>query len=276
MERSKLGLDLGDLRLPAKEAIRAASELSMSTIEIPSAAGELSPEHLSSTGRRHLARYVAGLGLDIAALRADVPGAHFTDPAGAELRVERTREILQLAAELNVSSVTAGVGALTHPTSGEASEVAMQALARIGEYADLYGVSFSIRPGEDSVDALAGIVDRLGCPSIRFTLDPAALVMAGRDPMSLVARFPDQLSMLHARDGTAGGAGGTGSETRFGEGDVDWVGLFAGLEAAGFSGACILRRTNTQTPAEDIAIAREAIAGYVRPTRRERPSRSRR
>lgn len=92
MERSRLGLDLGDLRLPAKEAIRAASELSMSTIEIPSAAGELSPEHLSSTGRRHLARYVAGLGLDIAALRADVPGAHFTDPAGAELRVHLRKQ----------------------------------------------------------------------------------------------------------------------------------------------------------------------------------------
>jgi len=119
-------------------------------------------------------------------------------------------------------------------------------------------------------------VDQLGCPSIRFTLDPAALVMAGRDPMSLVARFPDQLSMLHARDGTAGGAGGIGSETRFGEGDVDWAGLFAGLEAAGFSGACILRRTDTRTPVEDIAIARDAIANYVRPTRRERSSRLRR
>ena len=273
MERARLGLDIGDLRMPAKEAIRAASELALTAIEIPSAAGELAPERLSSTGRRHLARLVTGLGLDIAALRADVPGAHFTDPAGAELRIDRTRDILQLAAELGVSNVTAGVGALTHPTSGEASEVAMQALARIGEYADLYGVSFSIRPGEDSVDGLAGIVDRLGCPSIRFALDPAAMVMAGRDPLSLVARFPDQLSLLHARDGTAGGASGTGSETRFGEGDVEWAGLFAGLEAAGFSGACILRRTDTQTPVEDIAIAREAIGRYVRPMRHERSGR---
>jgi sugar phosphate isomerase/epimerase len=266
-------LDIGDLRMPAKEAIRAAAELALTAIEIPSVEGELAPENLSSTGRRHLSRLVRGFGLSIAALRADLPGAHFTDPAGAELRIDRTRDILRLAADLGVSTVTAGVGALTHPTSGEASEAAMQALAQIGEYADSCGVSFSIRPGEDSVEALAEIMDRLRCPAIKFALDPAAMVMAGRNPLSLVARFHDRLSLLHARDGTAGGAGGTGSETRFGEGDVEWAGLFAGLGAAGFCGACILRRTDSQTPVEDIAIARDAIGRYVRPMQHDRSGR---
>lgn len=263
-----LGVDIGDLRLPGKDAIRVASEMALAVVEIPTVSGELAPEQLSSTGRRHLVRYVEGYGLRIAALRADLPEARFTDPAGAERRVERTREIIRLAVDMRVPIVTAGTGALTHPSTGEPSDVAVQALAQIADVADSMGVTYSLRPGEDSVEALAKVMDRLRCPSIGFAIDPGAMVMSGRDPISLLARFPDQVSLLHARDGTAGREGTGGSEARFGAGDVAWDLLFAALGAADFSGACILREPDSRNPVDALQRARDAIERYMRPMQR--------
>src|SRR3990172_3500507 len=68
MQAPLMGVDVEDLRLPIKDAIRRAAELAFEAIEIPTAAGETAPRNLSSSGRRHLARFVQDLGLKAAAL----------------------------------------------------------------------------------------------------------------------------------------------------------------------------------------------------------------
>lgn len=259
MPQPSIGIDIDDFRLGPKEALNKAAELAFREIELSTASGELSPPNLSTSGRRHLARLVDGLGLRMAALVADVPGLRLTDPRTVDERVERTCQVLELAADLKVPTVTASVGALTHPDTGEPSPGAIQALARIGEFADSRGVRYALRPSHDSGERIVRVLEALRCPSIGICLDPAAMVMAGANPVASIEQYVGQVILMHARDGTSGLAEHSGRETPLGEGDVDLPGLLAVLEVAEYRGPYVLRRTDSRNPAADLAAAREHL-----------------
>ncbi|MCH7703852.1 MAG: sugar phosphate isomerase/epimerase, partial [Planctomycetes bacterium] len=212
---------------------------------------------------RHLSRFLSGLGLDVAALVADVPGTRLTDPASTDERIDRTRLIMELARDLGVGVVTASVGSLTHPETGEPSPLALDALRQIGEHADMIGTTYAIRPLCETALGLARVLDEVGCPSISICLDPAAMVMSGVNPLPVLERFADSLSIVHVRDGTAGGAHSSGTETRLGEGDVDLAAIISGLVDAEFGGVHILRRTDSRTPEADLEAGRDVLATYM-------------
>lgn len=255
-----IGVDVDDFRLPTKQGLRKAADLAFRAVELATVAGDVAPSNLSSSGRRALWRYTDGLGLRMAALVADLPGLRLTDPRTVDERVERTCGILELAADLKVPVVTASAGALTHPDTGEPSPPAVDALKLIGEYADSRGLVYALRPSYDSGDRMVRVLAELGCPSIRVCLDPAAMAMAGANPMSLIERLADQIAFVYARDGTAGLSERTGHETRLGEGDVDLVGVLATLSAVDYTGPYILRRTDSQTPIADLQDARDMLS----------------
>jgi len=254
-----IGVDVNDLRLPLKEALRLAAGLEFRTIELPAGVNEVTPSALSSSGRRHLSRFVDGLGLSVAALSADMPDLRLTDPRSVDERVERTRQIIDLARDLRVTVVTASVGALTHPDSGEPSPLATEALRRIGEHADARGVVYAVRPSYDNGDRLARVLSELRCPSIRVGLDPAAMVMRGVNPLAVIERLGDQIALLHARDATVGFADRPGRETPLGQGEVDLRGVLLALDAADYHGAYIVRRTDSRNPTADLQADRDAL-----------------
>ena len=252
MNSEFIGVDVDDFRLPPRDAFRQAAELGFRSVEFATVAGDLAPQQLSHSGRRHLLRVIEGFGLQTAALVADVPGQRLTDPRTVEERVTRTLQVIDLAADLDVRIITASVGALTHPESGAISELALEALRRMGEYADDRGRIFALRPSHDAGERLESVLKAVGCPAIQVGLDPAALIMSGVSPLEIVQRFAQGIALVHARDGSAGGADHSGRETRLGEGDVDFETVLASLEAAQYRGAYILRRTDSQTPSKDL------------------------
>ncbi len=260
MRSHLIGIDVDDIRLPLKDALRKAAELKFQVVEIPAATGEAAPRSLSSSGRRHLARYVEGLGLGIASLTGDMPALRLSDSRTADERVARTCDIIDVAKDLKVRIVTASVGALTHPETGGPSPPAVEALRRIGEYADTRGVIYAIRPSHDAGDRVVRVLDELSGHSIQIGLDPAAMVMSGVNPLDAVERFADRIALLHVRDATAGLTDRPGRETRFGEGEVDYVGILDLLEAAEYRGAVIVRRTDSPRPILDLQAARDALA----------------
>jgi len=260
MQPHVIGVDVDDLHLPIKDAFRKAAELRFHVVELPAVMGEAAPRNLSSSGRRHLARYVEGLGLGVAALSADMPSLRLADPGTIDERVARTCEIIELAKDLKVRIVTASVGALTHPESGDLSPPAEEALRRIGEYADARGAVYAIRPSHDGGDRVVRVLDELCCPSIQIGLDPAAMVMSGVNPSGAAERLAHRIALLHARDATAGLTDRPGRETRFGDGEVDFVGILAMLEAAEYRGAFIVRCSESPRPIPDLQAARDALA----------------
>lgn len=77
---------------------------------MPATSSEVNPEVLSVSGRRHLQRHVAGLGLELSALGGDLGGIRFGDSSGLEQRLERTRRIVEMAADLHVPVMTTHLG----------------------------------------------------------------------------------------------------------------------------------------------------------------------
>lgn len=255
----RIGVNLEDLRMPIKDGLRAAAKMEFGGVELPSAGGEASARNLDASGRRHLSHLVRGLGLSISALTAEFPGLRLTDAKTVHERVERSIEIIQLAADLKVLVVTAAVGQLTHPESAEPSPMAAEALGRIGEFADTRGVFFAIRPTCDSGERVVRVLDQLRCPSLSIGFDPAALVMSGVNPLADIEKFVRQIGHFHARDATAGFADRPGHETRLGEGEVDLVGCLMVLQAIEYRGAYVIRRTESAKPMEEMMAAKAVL-----------------
>ena len=265
MAQPCIAVDIGDLRLATKPALRKAADLAFRVVELPTTQGDLAPRNLSASGRRHLSSLVGGLGLKVVALRGDMRGIRLTDPRTVDEHVFRTCEVLDLAKDLGVNIVTASAGALTHPETGDPSPQALDALRRIGEFADGRGLLYAIRPVCDSGDRIARVLDELGCPSIGICLDPAEMVMGGANPLSRIERYVEQIQLMHARDATSGSTDRTGYETPMGEGDVDLRGLMAVLDAAEYRGAYVVRRTESLDPSADLNAARDVLAGMLPP-----------
>lgn len=263
MLRNQPGIDIQDLGLPAKKALQVAADLKFGHVELSTLLGELNPENLSASGRRHLRRYVENLGLGLSAVVGDIPGLRWTDPAAVDERVHRTRQILDLARDLDVGIVTASLGAVSHPESDELSPVALEAMAAIGEYADSSNRVVALRSANGDTAQMEALLAALGCPSLRVSLDPAAYVMHGRNPVDGVHKFHDRIALVHARDATVGSPSESGHETRLTDGDVDLAGVFAELAATDYAGPLIIRRTDSRTPVEDVAYARQKMQAML-------------
>jgi sugar phosphate isomerase/epimerase len=180
-------------------------------------------------------------------------------------RVARTQRVLELAAHMKTAVVTASVSALTHPQTGEPSPTVVEALEQIGSMADALGVVYAVRPSCDDGSRLRRLLDEIGCPSIGIGLDPAALVMHGVNPLSVIQEAPQQIALTHARDATVGFSGQPGHETRLGEGSVDLIGLLGQLASVDYGGPYIIRRTDTARPADDIEAARDTLRRLLPP-----------
>lgn len=260
-----VGVDLDDFRTGTKAAMRLAAHLKFRAIEVATVEGELAPRNLGASGRRHFTRLASGLGLRLAALVADMRHQPLRHAATVDERVARTCDILDLARDMGVSCVTAGVGLLTNPDDGEPDATALEALRRIGEHADARGVAYAIRPALDSGHRLAGVLDALSCPAVRVCLDPAAMVMQGVNPLASVEQWIEYACMLHVRDGTAGLDEHAGHETPLGQGDVDLIGVLATLGAADVDAPYIIRRRDAAMPVDDLAVARDTLSELLPP-----------
>jgi sugar phosphate isomerase/epimerase len=105
-----LGVVLDSFGQPIKDALRSAADLELRQVELPATTREVDPIELGRSGRRHLLHYVSGLGLNLAALGGDLGGARFTDSSALDQRLEKTRRIIEMAAELRVPVVTTHLG----------------------------------------------------------------------------------------------------------------------------------------------------------------------
>lgn len=259
MIQPALGIDLQDLRIDTRSAMNLAAKMEFRSIELPAAQGETTPQNLSPSGRRHLQKIVADLGLSMSSITADFPGLRLSDPKTTHERIEKTCAIIELAADMKVPVVTSSVGALTHPESGKPSDAAVAALRRLGEFADSRGRILAIRPSFDAPQHLAAILKIVACPWIKIGLDPAALVMSGVNPTATSDLLTSDTSLVHLRDAVRGHPDRPGQETRLGEGEVDLRGFLAALSELEYQGPIILRRTDSVSPAADLLRAREFL-----------------
>jgi len=259
MTQTIVGVNVDDFRLAPKDALRRAADLAFRSIALATVEGDLAPANLGRSGRRHLARLVDGLGLRLDSLVADMPALRFTDPHTVQERVERTCQIIELAADMRVPTVTSTLGMVAHPDTNELSPNAIEALRTIGEFADSRDTRFAVSPSRDAGERLVSLLEEIACDAVRVSFDPAAIVMRGTNPLAAIERFIGEVVVVQARDGTAGGRDHPGNEARLGEGDVDWYSVVAAMQASDFRGPYVLRSADSANPVADVHQARKYL-----------------
>jgi len=236
--------------------------LNLREIELPLTSRELEPAQLSRTGPRDLTHLVSSLGLNLSALGGDLGGARFTDSSAVEQRLEKTRRIMETAAELRVPVVTTHLGLISSETLKRG--YLHEALRHLAEVSDRTGTRLAIDTGSGDPQAIADLLKEIGSVGLGACYDPASLVMQGFDPLAAVDPLADRIFLSHVRDAVAGSERRPGYETPMGEGQVDLPEYLAALDQAGYRGVQLIRRSGATHPLEDIADAKSRLERFIR------------
>jgi sugar phosphate isomerase/epimerase len=204
---------------------------------------------------------VSSLGLHLGALGGDLGGARFSDSSQVEQRLEKTRQIMQAAAELRVPVVTTSLGLVT--AESLKSGFLKEALRHLAEVSDRTGTRLAIETGGDP-QAMSDLLKELGNTGLGACYDPASLIIEGFDPLSGIDPFADHILVAHVRDGTAGSDRRPGRETPLGQGQIDFPKYLAALDQSGFHGVPYLRRTTAERPLQDITDDKARLDSLIR------------
>ncbi len=122
MDAERLAAWLDSYRVGLRDSLEVAAEQGFALAQTDTVRGELNPHEFSESARRHLRKFVNGLGLRIDALAADFPGAGLADPADAERRVEHFRDLLRLCRDLQVPRALVTLTGFDSPRTGRLAE----------------------------------------------------------------------------------------------------------------------------------------------------------
>ncbi len=258
----KLGLRSDDLRVGARKGMDLAARMGFGTIELGAITGDVAPENLSSSGRRHVMRYANQRGLSISALGGTLGGTVHHDVIGLERNLDQLRSILDLARDLNVATVTTAVG-LIGPQDGEWFDRVREALSSVAEHADLIGCNVALTTSGGNPAGLATLIDTVNCDRIKVCYDPGELLMSGQDPLAPIEPLANHIGLSHIRDGMLGNAAHAGQETCLGRGQLDVAAYLGHLAQAGYHGPHILRRADSAQPSADLATGRQIMGAMI-------------
>jgi sugar phosphate isomerase/epimerase len=202
--------------------------------------------------------------LEVSVLGGPAGRGGFGDPATVQERIDKTKQILELAAGLDVPLVTAYVGQVPDDPKDRRGGLITEALDCIGEHADRVGAVLAVESTEGSPVALRRLLDQLNCPTLRVCYDPGGLLMHGLDPIGGVRELAELIAVSHLRDATPGTATSAGREVRMGSGHVNFIEYLAALEQDAYHGPQIVRRTDAANPVADIAAAKQYLEGLLR------------
>lgn len=261
MRGPEVGVVLDSLGQPVKESLLAASRLGLRRVELPAVSGEVSPETLSQSGRRHLGRHAAGLGLQLSALGGDLGGPRFADSIASEERLDRTRRIIEMAAEMRVPVVTTHLGRFGSDARGR--DMLTAVMRELADIADRAGTFMAFETAGVDPGEMVSLVREVNCDWLGVCYDPASLLIDGYDPIEGVGSAAGRILIARARDAVGGSDRRPGHETPLGYGEVDWARYLAMLDQAGYNNAAFIRRTESDRPLQDIAEAKARLEAMM-------------
>lgn len=256
MNTFRIGCLADSFRTDIPGAIKKAAALGVEGVQIYATGGEVSPE-LTPDQRRELRDMIESNGLCVSALCGDLGAPGFADAAINPQRIDYSKRILELAADLGTNVVTTHVGAIPEDASCERYATIQKACYELAQYADGMDAHFAIETGAEHGFVLKGFLDTLGSTGVAVNFDPANLVMCSCDDAAEdVYLLRDYIVHTHAKDGVHDPAAEYGyRELPLGEGDVGFPKYLAALKDIGYRGFLTIEREVGADPAADIAHA---------------------
>jgi len=245
----KIGLIADSFRIGLEDSIKAASDLGVSGVQKYMSFGDMTPDTLTPSRIKEIKDIMSSNGLVFSAICGDF-GLDLDD----ETIVERSKEVLYKAKELDCHIVTTHIGHL-YETEDTRMEKIRRNAQELAVYADSIGSVFAAETGTEKACVLKSFLDSLGAKGLRVNYDPANLVMvADDDPVAGVYTLRDYIVHTHAKDGIRN-PDGSWLEVPLGQGGVDFDKYISALNDIGYTGYLTIEREVGESPAKDIGMA---------------------
>ena len=265
-------------------ALTECKRLGVSGVQIYATLGEFSPRGLTKEKKEHYKALLKELGLEVSALCGDMGGYGFEIAEDNPERIEKTKEIIDLAVEFGAKAVTTHIGVIPEDKNHPRYKVMLDALTECGLYAKEKGVTLAIETGPEKAVVLNDFVEGTK-GGVGVNLDPANFTMVtGQDAVEAVHILKGKIVHTHLKDGRrldpnqnpsdvyhAFAIGGVEAinackgftELPIGEGDVDWVNYLKALKEIGYDGYLTIEREAGDKPFDDIKSAFNFISELI-------------
>jgi L-ribulose-5-phosphate 3-epimerase len=257
----KIAVRLESLGLPLRAALEQAARMGAAGAQVD-AAGDLSPERLSGTGRREFVNLLSSLNLQLSALNC--PLRRGLDMAeDQQPRLERVRKTMTLSYDLGARVAivelpripddlneepspqptrAGGLILASAPLAANPATVLRESLADLGKFGDRIGASLALEFGLDAADRVAAYLARFDTGALGVDYDPANMFLSGFDPIQSLTPLRGRILHVQARDARRSGVTRTGAEVALGAGDIDWMTLIAVLDSLEYRGWVSVKR----------------------------------
>jgi len=258
----KIGVLLEGFRIDLREAVKKAATLGVEGIQAYAVDGELAPENMNDAKVKQWLDIVKSHGMVFSAICGDLDstpkriGKGFEVAEANPLRIQRSKQILDLAKKLECNVVTTHIG--TVPAEENQIKENMRIACReLALYADSIGSYFAVETGPESAALLGEFLASLGAKGVRVNYDPANLVMVvADDPVAGVITLSDYIVHTHAKDGIQVSKDPLKwQELPLGQGGVNWDEYLKALNAIGYNGFLTIEREVGDNPEADIKLA---------------------
>jgi sugar phosphate isomerase/epimerase len=170
----------------------------------------------------------------------------FIPPATRAAREARTRDVVDLAAELGVPSFACHIGFVPEDPAAPDRAAVRDIVRRICDYTASRNMTFALETGQETAPSLKEFIEEVGRENLRVNFDPANLVLYGTgDPIPALRVLAPWVVSVHVKDGVwppANKPGSLGTETPLGEGSVGIDRFVATLKAIGYKGPLTIER----------------------------------
>jgi L-ribulose-5-phosphate 3-epimerase len=251
MNRFKIGIRLESLGLPLRRGLAEAARLGVPGVQVD-AAGDLSPNELSQSGRREFRHLLRGHNLELTALGC--PLARGLDAAeDQQPRLEHVRKVLALSFDLGPRLAVVQAGAVSDEPDSPRGARLRDSLLTVGRFGDRVGARLALETGLESGAALASFLRDLDTGGLGANLDPANLLEHGFDPYDSGRALQGRILHSHAKDVRRCSSSQAAREVPLGQGDIDWVKYVGVLEEVGYRGWLIVECESGANRLSDVA-----------------------
>src|SRR6516225_892427 len=158
MTKLKLGIWLESLGLPLRHALQQAGRLGVAGVQVD-AAGDLSPNSLSQTGRREFMHLLRSHNLELTALGCPLRRGLDT-VQDQQPRIEHVRKVLSLSYDLGPRCVVVQAGKVPEDDKDERGARLGEALASLAAHGDRVGAVLALETGLEAGGVLRAYLDR--------------------------------------------------------------------------------------------------------------------
>ncbi len=187
-------------------------------------------------------------------------------PEYREMRIKNLCDGADFAAKLGVKDVVTHMGFIPENPNDPQFPLFCDAVRKVAEHLKRNGQNLLFETGQETPVTMLRCFETVGTDNLKVNLDTANVILYGKaNPVDALDVFGKYVAGLHAKDGFYPVNGRElGTETRIGDGKVDFTALFRKLKELGYdSYVTIEREIDGEQQTEDIRYAKKYLENII-------------